>query len=1118
MTNSFPLPIECLQLVITNLANKDELKTLAALLRVSKYVCLATLPILYEDPFVWFMAYDQEKQSYVDSSFSSRVSIIQLLFASVPKDLYSGLIKATYGVREAPELLEAVASTVGGLSVANDGIPSAPTSQHWPIDYLSYVRHFTSQDDQGTSVLAHFPRDLESEPQLRSYVEMHQLAKMYAENTVDFNHGQDHGRFMEDDPITLEYLALDIHREATWALCSPILEQLQSIVMPLSDIGRYANAMPRLSSLATVAFKLDSFVDLGRGARLDAEEVKKLGPLQVKRTQDLEAAVEFVRAHTAMFPGTLKQVHCPKVYVQSNVQKCPVVVLDRMLALLPTLIDPVELVSSNWKQFAAKVEHTNLAQVKTIEVRGDFAIETYDQFKSKPFLHRCLSLRKYKMMSLGPDSFKWAVQRDPANDQDQGQDQRDKQVRPANNLPPLEDVDIVRGKEPFGSELDDIGMGFGATLKTFKIHGHSWLPQLAVPQRLTIGRGWRMPVLSKLDIRFSSQKLILDPDFLCYCPMLKSLNLSDLHGTYDLSEISVAGPGHLPELANLVLVGLGALAFHPDTLHSTTELKALTLGSEESASATFVPSIQDIHRDDHPETTIVEDSGSRTASQIRRPKWTWDWYLPSLSALHLTVEFASHFQFRMLQGTPNLQELYLSIYSTVHPVERVLTKDDFMVESQLPDRGQENDADENKNNDNEPTTSAHDLDDNSMNLHTLPSHILDDLFNYLFAVDVVRREQSRPQLCRKWLKQDEEDQSAERLLRMRQMIMDRTIKWRSDGWCPCLRHSDGYCPKRSSQEHIAESVHMIEELVNQAGLQPELEAALANLPVWKTRERQEKEALNRYQIEHPNHLVVPSVKKLEIFGHWIMSDEVLEILLGRVFRNLKELNECLTEGYSLDTLVRVTQSMPWLESVHSVNPVNLASLSDECKLQPQWQDCLPFVNDARIRVGSALLAQLHTSWADTVLGGIVDYLPKCYAVPSSKLFIEYTSGHCHRRPAASFERSPCTCNIVDSSQRGKLTEDKGCAWVLKVDEYKASNNKVSNIINSVGHSKADNAHNIPQALDLLYSRYHGGPQSSDSNATVMQGIDIKNKKTRYIGISMWKVIKMIRFHYLKIGQ
>ncbi|KAF9331951.1 hypothetical protein BG006_005184 [Podila minutissima] len=196
-----------------------------------------------------------------------------------------------------------------------------------------------------------------------------------------------------------------------------------------------------------------------------------------------------------------------------------------------------------------------------------------------------------------------------------------------------------------------------------------------------------------------------------------------------------------------------------------------------------VSSIQDIHRDGHPENTIVEDSGSTTASQIRRPKRTWD-----------------------------------CIYSTVHPVERVLTKDDFMVDPQLPDRDQENDADENKNND-EPTTSAHDLDDNGMNLHTLPSHVLDDLFAFLFAVEVVRREESRLQLCRKWLEQDEEeDQSAESLLRMRQMIMDRTIMRRSAGRRPCLGHPDGYCPKRSSQDHTAESVRRIEELVNQAGL------------------------------------------------------------------------------------------------------------------------------------------------------------------------------------------------------------------------------------------------------------------------------------------------------------
>ncbi|KAG0086163.1 hypothetical protein BGZ92_008360 [Podila epicladia] len=204
---------------------------------------------------------------------------------------------------------------------------------------------------------------------------------------------------------------------------------------------------------------------------------------------------------------------------------------------------------------------------------------------------------------------------------------------------------------------------------------------------------------------------------------------------------------------------------------------------------------------------------------------------------------------------------------------------------------------------------------------------------------------------RKWLQQDDEySQSAQHLLHQRQVIMNNTIMW-GIKWGPRLGHSDGHCPKKSSREEIAESVRGIEELVDQAGLQPELEAALAKLPAWNSKERQEKEALKRHQIEHRNHLVVPSVKKLEIFGHWVMSDEVLEILLGRVFRNLTVLNECLTEGYSLDTLVKVTQSMPWLESVCSINPVNLDSLSDECKLRPHLSDIRsPFTGDARIRV------------------------------------------------------------------------------------------------------------------------------------------------------------------------
>lgn len=43
--------MECLQLVIRHLADQPDSHTLASLLCVNKYVCSATLPIMYADPF-----------------------------------------------------------------------------------------------------------------------------------------------------------------------------------------------------------------------------------------------------------------------------------------------------------------------------------------------------------------------------------------------------------------------------------------------------------------------------------------------------------------------------------------------------------------------------------------------------------------------------------------------------------------------------------------------------------------------------------------------------------------------------------------------------------------------------------------------------------------------------------------------------------------------------------------------------------------------------------------------------------------------------------------------------------------------------------------------------------
>jgi len=104
------------------------------------------------------------------------------------------------------------------------------------------------------------------------------------------------------------------------------------------------------------------------------------------------------------------------------------------------------LTDNNWREFTVNVENTDLSQVTVIYVYGRDK-DWYRLLQATTFLHLCTALQAYVMMSLGPDSFKWAVKKD------------------AGVLPPLRMVDIEAIKEPFGSELNDIGLAFGKTLE-----------------------------------------------------------------------------------------------------------------------------------------------------------------------------------------------------------------------------------------------------------------------------------------------------------------------------------------------------------------------------------------------------------------------------------------------------------------------------------------------------------------------------------------------------------------------------------------------------------------------------------------------------------------------------
>ncbi|KAK3824111.1 MAG: hypothetical protein JOS17DRAFT_776791 [Linnemannia elongata] len=68
------------------------------------------------------------------------------------------------------------------------------------------------------------------------------------------------------------------------------------------------------------------------------------------------------------------------------------------------------------------------------------------------------------------------------------------------------------------------------------------------------------------------------------------------------------------------------------------------------------------------------------ANPIVRPPWTWDWYLPSLEELILTVEFAYRFQFRVLHGCPSLVDLDLGYTSVPDRLtSRVLSVADLLL-------------------------------------------------------------------------------------------------------------------------------------------------------------------------------------------------------------------------------------------------------------------------------------------------------------------------------------------------------------------------------------------------------------------------------------------------------
>ncbi|KAF9319544.1 hypothetical protein BG003_008797 [Podila horticola] len=748
-------------------------------------------------------------------------------------------------------------SCTGLVAAMYDFDPTLVAPQPWPTNYLSYLRIFRS-NNRGSSTLVHLPDRTPVRTALKRHIVEHRLVEKYT----------------------------------SLAIGSTILEQLRSIVIPLTDIDRYLNSVAQLSSLESVTFQLDGIAEV---SEYDIEYQREcdqeiLDKRMAQRLKNLESAIKFIQTHAVLFRGTLRQVFVPTdsfrpLYPQS----CPESYLSRMLESLPSLINPTTLTDVNWKQFVAKSEQTDVTHVTSIEVHDDTG-PWYQQLKSKhSFLHQCRSLKEYKMVSLGPNSFK-------SNDRKDHQGpEKDAKLQ----LPFLEHVSILAYNEPFGSELDDIGKSCGETIQYFNIRGHLG-PQgdTSIPP-VRIGDHWKMRVLSKLFVQMGSERLIVDPDFLRHCPSLEFLSLTDNHRTYVLNEIEVGDPAVLPNLIRLRLYGTASLSFHPGTLHSTKKLETLVLGAPDGFDRVYHPSIHVMdHTAPQPLHTDYEDS---TGAMFRfpRPEWTFDWFLPNLVNLELSVGFALHFRFQMLACLPNVEELVLSIFAQQSRVERVLTKEDFTLDPTaaktvccLPVR--------------KPVE--------AISLHTLT-----DLDHFRLGC---RFTDARPQtepvqfphikfqppiIPRNVQRQQEEQVCRNRMFGRRR------------GHDMFFRHGGDYRPNVFPSLQPSEAnIHIIERQLAQDHLilQPILDKFIEEKRAIQEKEREESERQRQFQLAHPECLVVPSLKRLEIYGHWIMSEEVLEFMLGRVFWSIEAIVAYQCEGYEDEAWLRITSAMPHLKSVN----------------------------------------------------------------------------------------------------------------------------------------------------------------------------------------------------------
>ncbi|KAF9545486.1 hypothetical protein EC957_010902 [Mortierella hygrophila] len=731
MDNLSRLPVECLQLILDFIFpsydydydydhdqghEPNSIRTLLSLCLVNRHMALVTLPYLYRDPFqlLYMTPHSEEGRP---RSLRERNLLRTLLTNSRSNPSLACIHPAV-----ASELDIDITTPTSKRKIRRQQRSNPIMQQHsnknnaFRFDYLAHVRNLTPPRNN------YRKWDRHDRLLLFNYLEQPNFSKVamkyihspaYLAFCPPFRADPDCNRHSDPDMMLLYLYPIVVYRELIWSLSVPILEQLESLTLPLSDVQRYHNVLHRLRNLKWIHI----VKDLKVGCRVCG--YGNWTNIQESTTKEAnDSLAQFLKDYALVFPGhRLDGVTCslPGYHGEdwhNGIFEPPSlkhVDMDIIRALPPP--NRLKVISPNkWPWIALHLHRTDMTLVRSIDwlpcLPDDYwRPARLRNFKPQRLLRWCRALESLVMKDLYKGCFDWAVEEkkdlqrleqgaigsqvhcgNNIHDSDSGGEYDDEAFHPdyfTHGLVPLAKVHLENCSMP-SPDLDALIYAFSQSLESLLIS--SLQAPLTLPM-IPLGRNWvDLPLLSHLEIHAANHRLVLDQHSFSRFPSLHTLILLDDNTlTYSCEDIVPCYAADRYRLETLRLTGWSALTFHPATLESTKALKMLCLANNRFSDRCFIPPVDELYRSYGLECTEDNSDGGaygtrsvRLGPSIIRPHWTWDWYLPCLTYLSLGSEFAYRFEFKMLRGCPALEKLYLHIFtSDSTPHYRIISENDL---------------------------------------------------------------------------------------------------------------------------------------------------------------------------------------------------------------------------------------------------------------------------------------------------------------------------------------------------------------------------------------------------------------------------------------------------------